>query len=96
MRSLLAILMVLGGAIGPAQAQSFQLMDATIDDVKAAIASKQLSCRALVEQYIARIQAYDKRGPALNAVQTINPSALDEAALMTGPRIRLAAPLRSV
>jgi amidase len=84
MRSLLAILLVLGGTIGPAQAQPFQLMDATIDDVKAAIASKQISCRALVEQYIARIEAYDKRGPALNAVQTINPLALDEAALMDG------------
>src|SRR5262245_1727630 len=88
MRSLLAILMVMGGTLGSAHAQPFQLMDATIDDVRAAIAAKRITCRALVEQYIARIEAYDKRGPALNAVQTINPRAVEEAARLdaaTGP-----------
>jgi Asp-tRNA(Asn)/Glu-tRNA(Gln) amidotransferase A subunit family amidase len=80
MRSLFAILTVLGGTIGSAHAQPFQLMDATIDDVRAALAAKRITCRALVEQYIARIEAYDKRGPALNAVQTINRRAVDEAA----------------
>src|SRR5262245_23063450 len=86
MRSLLAILMVVGGTIGSAHAQPFQLMDATIDDVKAAIAAKRITCRALVEQYIGRIEAYDKRGPALNAVQTINRRAVEEAArLDTAP-----------
>jgi Asp-tRNA(Asn)/Glu-tRNA(Gln) amidotransferase A subunit family amidase len=64
----------------PAHAQSFQLLDATIDDVKAALAAKQITCRALVERYIARIEAYDRRGPSLNAVQTINPRAVEEAA----------------
>jgi Asp-tRNA(Asn)/Glu-tRNA(Gln) amidotransferase A subunit family amidase len=77
---LLAVLIVLAGSIGPSHAQPFQLMDATIDDVKAALASKQITCRALVEQYIGRIEAYDKRGPALNAVQTINRRAVEEAA----------------
>src|SRR5262245_39973696 len=80
MRLLPALVMMLLGSIGPSNAQSFQLMDATIDDVKAALSSKQITCRALVEQYIGRIEAYDKRGPALNAVQTINRRAVDEAA----------------
>lgn len=80
MRQLLAILMVVGGTIGSAHSQPFQLMDATIDDVKAALAAKRITCRALVEQYIGRIEAYDKRGPALNAVQTINRRAVEEAA----------------
>ena len=75
----LAILMVMGGMIQPSRSQPFQLMDATIDDVKAALASKRISCVALIEQYVARIEAYDKRGPALNAVQTINRRAVDEA-----------------
>ncbi len=76
----LAILMVMGGTMQPSRSQPFQLMDATIDDVKAALASKQTTCRALVELYIGRIEAYDKRGPALNAVQTINRRAVEEAA----------------
>jgi amidase len=60
--------------------RSFTIIEATIDDVRAALASKQITCRALVEQYIRRIDAYDKSGPALNAVQTINRRAVDEAA----------------
>ena len=43
----------------------FRLVEATIDEVRAALASKQITCRALVEQYIKRIEAYDKSGPAL-------------------------------
>jgi amidase len=63
----------------PAQ-RSFDIVEATIDDVRSALASKQITCRALVEQYIRRIEAYDKAGPALNAVQTINRRAVEEAA----------------
>jgi amidase len=60
--------------------RSFNIIEATIDDVRAALASKQITCRALVEQYIRRIEAYDKTGPTLNAVQTINRRAVEEAA----------------
>jgi Asp-tRNA(Asn)/Glu-tRNA(Gln) amidotransferase A subunit family amidase len=71
--------MVMGGTMQPSRSQPFQLMEATIDDVKAALSSKQVTCGQLVEQYIARIDAYDKRGPALNAVQTINRRAVEDA-----------------
>ena len=64
---------------GTQQPAEFHLVEATIDDVRAALASKRLTCRALVEQYIKRIDAYDKAGPGLNAVQTINRRALQEA-----------------
>ena len=82
MRVLPLALMILAGTIVHSNAQPFQVMDATIDDVKAALASKRTSCVALVEQYIARIEAYDKRGPSLNAVQAINPSAISQAKLL--------------
>ena len=39
----------------------------------------RLTCHALVEQYLRRIDAYDKKGPALNALVQINPDALKEA-----------------
>ena len=57
----------------------FQLVEATIDDVRTALASRQITCRALVEQYIKRIEAYDKSGPALNAIQTLNRRAVQDA-----------------
>ena len=63
----------------PSGGSGFRLLETTISDVEAALRSGQLTCRGLVEAYIMRIEAYDKAGPKLNAVQTINPHALVEA-----------------
>ena len=38
-----------------------------------------ITSRQLVEQYLARIEPYDQRGPQLNAFISLNPKALDEA-----------------
>lgn len=57
----------------------FHLLETTIDDIHAAFQSKQITCRALVSVYLQRIEAYDKMGPGLNAIQTVNPHALQEA-----------------
>ncbi|HEV2986363.1 MAG TPA: amidase family protein, partial [Vicinamibacterales bacterium] len=91
MRMLVAVALAWGAVIQPPPPASFRLVEATIDDVRAALASKQITCRALVDLYIKRIEAYDKSGPSLNAVQTINPHALqyaerlDAAAATSGP-----------
>jgi amidase len=60
-------------------APAFRLEEATIADVHAAMTAGKLTCRALVSAYIARIDAYDKKGPALNAIVVVNPNALAEA-----------------
>jgi amidase len=57
----------------------FRLEEATIAKIHAAMNARQLTCRALVERYLRRIEAYDKNGPALNAIVVVNPGALDEA-----------------
>src|SRR5881409_2791696 len=57
----------------------FHLLETTIEDIHAAFQSKRITCRELGNLYINRIEAYDKEGPRLNAVQTINPRALQEA-----------------
>src|SRR5215471_16647490 len=59
--------------------EGFHLMEATIDDIHAAFQSKRITCRQLVSLYLNRIEAYDKSGPRLNAIQTLNPRALQEA-----------------
>src|SRR5437867_9540124 len=63
----------------PLVAQSFDVMETTIPAVHAALDAKKLTCHQLVQAYLDRIAAYDKKGPALNAIQTINPRALIEA-----------------
>jgi Asp-tRNA(Asn)/Glu-tRNA(Gln) amidotransferase A subunit family amidase len=62
-----------------AQAPPFRVEEASIADIHAAFRTGQLSCRALVEQYLRRIEAYDKNGPAVNALVLVNPRALAEA-----------------
>ena len=57
-----------------AQTPRFQIEEATIDEVQAALRGGSITCRALVEQYLARIDAYDKNGAALNAIVMVNPA----------------------
>ena len=64
---------------GASTAQDFRLMETTIDDVHAAFAAGRLTCRELVEGYLARIEAYDQAGPTLNAIEYVNPRAEEEA-----------------
>src|SRR5690242_1098307 len=58
---------------------SFDILETTIADIHTAYASRQLTCRQLVQTYLDRIETYDKRGPAINAIITVNPDALKEA-----------------
>jgi Asp-tRNA(Asn)/Glu-tRNA(Gln) amidotransferase A subunit family amidase len=61
------------------RAASFQIVETSIDDIHAAFKSGKLTARRLVEGYLDRINAYDKQGPTINSVITINPNALEEA-----------------
>src|SRR5580704_8524045 len=60
-------------------AAPFEVEEATIAQVHQAIREHRLTCRGLVDAYIRRITAYDKNGPAINAIVTINPDATKEA-----------------
>jgi amidase len=83
----LAIVLLCGAGTAHAQPRSeaqppFHVLEATIDGIHAALRSGQISCSALVQAYLNRIAAYDQKGPALNAVQNVNPDALRIAAEM--------------
>ena len=58
---------------------SYNILEATIDDIHAAYKSGSLTCRQLVQTYLDRIEAFDKQGPNINAIITINDDALKEA-----------------
>lgn len=78
----IASLMVL--CVAPAHAQNtagapFRIVEATIDHIHTAFRSGRLTARQLVQGYLDRINAYDKQGPNINSVISINPNALSEA-----------------
>jgi amidase len=58
---------------------AFNLLETTIEQVHAAYKAGELTCRQLVLMYLERIEAYDKKGPAINAIISLNPDALKEA-----------------
>jgi len=71
-----AILVAFGlAATLAAQQPPFRVEEATIADIHEAFKANRLTCRSLVDTYLRRIQAYDRNGPALNAVVVINPNA---------------------
>lgn len=81
MNRLLVILLLLtpvrsvAASFGPKQ-----LDDATIAQIHAAMKAGDLSAQQLVRMYLDRIEAYDKKGPFLNSIVSINPRAMETAA----------------
>jgi amidase len=63
----------------PLLAQNFEVEEATISQVHDAMKAGRLTCRALVGLYLKRIEAYDKNGPAINSIVTINPDVEKQA-----------------
>src|SRR5262245_57981625 len=73
---------MLGACAAQAQAQTtkpFEIVEATIDDIHMAMRAGRLTARQLVQGYLDRINAYDKQGPTINSIITLNPNALAEA-----------------
>ena len=58
---------------------AFHLLETTIDAIQAAYRAGELSARDLVQLYLNRIEAYDKKGPNINAIITIAPDLLEQA-----------------
>ena len=57
----------------------FRLLEATIEDIRQAYVTKQLSARELVAAYVRRIEALDRAGPTINSIITVSEQALEEA-----------------
>jgi amidase len=66
--------------------RTIDLDAATIADVSAAFAKGTLTSERLTQMFLARIDAYDRKGPALRAVITVNPKALETARAMDAER----------
>jgi amidase len=77
---------IIQGVGAQTQPRSFELMEATIPQLQAALATGTITSRDLVTMYLARIEAYDQRGPALNAISVTNPKALAEADALDAER----------
>jgi amidase len=86
-RSSVVIAAVLMAAPGGLSAQRAVNLDhATIADVNAALAKGTLTSERLVQLFLARIQAFDRQGPMLRSVITVNPKAIETARALDAER----------
>jgi amidase len=67
---------VLPTASAAATAPDFPLAEVTLAELQAGMAAGKYTARSLVESYLARIEALDRKGPALRSVIATNPEAL--------------------
>jgi len=74
--AILIVFLTLCPAVG---AKTIDLDSATIADINAAFKAGTLTSEGLVQMCLARIRSYDREGPALHAVMTLNPKALETA-----------------
>ena len=74
-----------GGAVSHAQLR-FDVVEKTIPELQDAMQAGTVTSVQLVNAYLARIDAYDRRGPGINAIIAINPKARDEAAALDRER----------
>ncbi len=78
--SLLALGLIVGGV--DAQSRRPVVEELSIAGIQSGLRAGTFTCRALVEAYLARIEAHDTRGAALNAITQINTAALADADAM--------------
>jgi Asp-tRNA(Asn)/Glu-tRNA(Gln) amidotransferase A subunit family amidase len=67
---------------------NFNVFEKNIAELQQALDDGSITSVNLVEQYLARIAAYDKQGPKLNSIVRINRRALRQAAELDAERAR--------
>ncbi len=94
-QTLALVLLTLTSGTATVKAEVFNLETATIRDINKAMDSGALTSEMLVRMYLQRIEAYDKKGPAINTVITLQTNAiaiareLDSERRTSGPRSEL-------
>jgi amidase len=65
-----------GRAMAAAGKAGFTVVEASVDNLQAAMQAGTLTARALVKAYLARIRAVDRAGPRIHSIIELNPDAL--------------------
>ena len=77
--ALVAGLLVAPLTLSAQRPRAFQVHETTIARIESELKAHRLTCHGLVQEYLKRIDAYDQKGPSLNAIVQINPEALKQA-----------------
>jgi amidase len=72
--------------LGSALAGTIEFDAATVADINAAFDAGTLTSEALTRMCLARIEAFDRKGPKLHAVIALNPKAIEQARALDAER----------
>ena len=72
------------GGPGPEAEAGLDVVELDIAGIHRGLQAGEFTCAELVAAYLARIEAYDRQGPALHAIVTVNPQAMERAAEADG------------
>jgi amidase len=87
----------LAAAVAGAEAPTMlKLETPAMSDIVSALASGRVTATALTNGYLARIEAYDRGGPMLNAVRELNPDALTIAGELDDTKPSVKRPLAGI
>ena len=74
-------------ACGP-EAGAPSVYETPIVGLQQMLANGEVTSIQLVEQYLARIEAYDRAGPRLNSIVRVNPAARDSQSVVVSRTLR--------
>jgi Asp-tRNA(Asn)/Glu-tRNA(Gln) amidotransferase A subunit family amidase len=74
------------GVSGAGRPVAVDAVERSIEDLQQSMQAGTLTARDLAATHLARIAAYDKAGPALNALIALNPRAIDDAGALDQER----------
>ena len=95
----IAMVPIVLGTLAAARAEAQAGIDVgnlSLADVQQALAQGKITASALTKAYLARIEAYDRAGPALNSVRELNPDAASIAARFDSVKPSAQQPLAGV
>src|SRR5580704_1535018 len=91
----LVLLLALGMPAAAAE-ETVCIENTTIDELTRAFAAGRITSVDLVRGYTARIEAYDRAGPRLNAIRELNPDALAIAGKLDAAARKRSRPLEGI
>src|SRR5215467_9604053 len=94
--SMIVALRLVVAAPAAADEGTMCIENATIADLQQALTDRRTSAAGLVRAYLARIEAYDRGGPQLNAVRETNPEAVAIAAALDAQQPPRRGPLEGI
>ncbi len=85
-RLVVGLVLIFSTSMANGQSVGFDVFEASIAEIQQALESGRITSVELVQQYLARIEAFDQAGPKLNSIVSTNAVAMEQASALDRER----------